>query len=50
MTVKQALGVMMLALLACGQDGDTPTPRPASPPGLVEQDSEAATISQLAEL
>ena len=39
MTMKRALGVMMLVLLACGPGADTPT---ASPAGPAEQGSKAA--------
>ena len=37
--MKRVLGVMMLVLLACGPDADTPTARPAR---LAEQDPKAA--------
>ena len=39
MTMKRVLGVMMLALLACGPGADTPTSSPASP---AKHDSRAA--------
>ncbi len=47
MMLKRALGVMLLALLACGPGADTPTAkpgkkaRPASPARAAEQDLEA---------
>lgn len=37
--MKRALAVMMLALLACGEGGDTRTPRPG---GFARQGSKAA--------
>jgi hypothetical protein len=42
MTMKRALGLMMLVLWACGPGGDTPTSSRAGPARLAERGSKAA--------